>query len=93
MIPPKPSTPERLAPALPEWEIHVGVVHLYLVGPGPTAMRKCSRANYATPGTPEEWELARRALAILNERHRENKEAGEDEILAALLECGYEEEE
>ena len=91
MIPPKPSTPERLAPALPEWEIHVGSVHLFLVGPGPTAMRKCSRRNI-NPGTPEEWELARRALAILNDRYRENKEAGEAEILAALLECGYEEE-
>lgn len=92
MIPPKPSNPDRLAPALPEWEIYVGSIHLFLVGPGPDAMRKCSRRN-VNPGTPEEWALARRALAILNERHRENREAGEAEILAALLECGYEEEE
>ncbi len=56
-------------------------------------MRRCSKANYQTPGTPDEWELARRALAILNERHRESREAGEAEILAVLVECGYEEEE
>lgn len=88
-----PSVPERWQPAFPEWEIHVGSIYLYLVGPGPNAMRRCSKANYQTPGTPEEWEIARRALAILNERHRENNEAGEDEILAVLVECGYQEEE
>ena len=92
MIPKKPSTPERLAPALPEWEIHVGSVYLYLVGPGPDAMRRCSRRS-VNPGTTAERELAQRALVILNNRHRENKEDGPDEILAALVECGYEEED
>lgn len=92
MIPPKPSTPERLAPALPEWELHVGSVYLYIIGPGPTAMRRCSLRNI-NPGTPAERDLARRAIAILNERFRENKDAGDAEILAALMECGYEEEE
>jgi hypothetical protein len=79
-------------PPLPEWEIHVGSVFLYLVGPGPTAMRRCSRRNI-NPGTPTEWELAGRALEILKVRHYSNKEAGEAEILAALVECGYEEDE
>ena len=92
MIPPKPSTPERLAPALPEWELHVGSVYLYIIGPGPTAMRRCSRRSIS-PGTATEREIAERALAILNELHRENKDAGADEILAALVKCGYEEEE
>ena len=32
-------------PPLPEWEIYVGNVFLYIVGPGPTAMRRCSRRN------------------------------------------------
>lgn len=86
-----PSNPANWQPLLPEWEIHVGSVYLYLVGPGPDAMRRCSRRNI-NPGTPEEWALARKALAILNDRHRENKDAGEAEILAVLLECGYEEE-
>ena len=91
MIAPRPSNPDRLAPHLPEWELHVGSVYLYIVGPGPDAMRRCSLRSI-NPGTPEERNLARRAIAILNERHRENKEAGEAEILTALLECGYEEE-
>ena len=76
---------------LPKWEIYVGNVFLYIVGPGPTAMRRCSRRNL-NPGTPDEWALARRALEILKVRHYNNKEAGEAEILAALVECGYEEE-
>lgn len=75
----------------PEWEIYVGNVYLYIVGPGPTAMRRCSRRGN-TPGTPDEWELAQRALNILKVRHYNDKEAGEAEILAALVECGYEEE-
>ena len=91
MTPPKPSNPERLGPAVPEREIHTGSIYLYLVGPGPDSMRRCSRRSM-TPGTPEERALAERALAILNERHRENREAGAFEILAALVECGYEEE-
>ena len=92
MIPKKPSTPERLAPALPEWEIHVGSVYLYIVGPGPDAMRRCSRRS-VNPGTAIEREIAERALVLLNDRHRENNEAGEAEILTALVECGYEEDE
>lgn len=81
-----------ISPPPPEWEIHVGSVFLYLVGPGPTAMRRCSRRNI-NPGTPAEWELAERALAILKVRHYNDKEAGESEILAVLVECGYQEEE
>lgn len=92
MTPPKPSNPDRLAPAVPEWEIHTGSIYLYLVGPGPDAMRRCSRRS-VTPGTPEERALAERALAILNERHRENRDAGVEEITAALVECGYEDDE
>lgn len=91
MIPPKPSNPDRLVPAFPEWEIHVGNIHLFIVGPGPDAMRKCSRRS-VNPGTPTEWEIARKAVSILNLRHRETNDAGEAEILAALIECGYEEE-
>lgn len=91
MTPPKPSTPDRLKSFLPEWEIHVGSIYLYIVGHGPTAMRKCSRRSI-NPGTPQEWELAQRALGILNECHRENEDAGVFEILAALVQCGYEED-
>lgn len=79
-------------PLLDEWYLWVGSIYLYIIGPGPTAMRRCSQRNM-NPGTPEEIALAERALAILNERHRENSADGEAEILAALQECGYEEAE
>lgn len=92
MIPPKPSTPERLAPMLPEWEIHTGCVYLYIIGPGPDAMLRCS-VRSMNPGTAEERELASLAILLLNERYRENKDAGPVEILAVLRECGYEEAE
>jgi len=87
-----PSKPDRLMPLLDEWYLWVGSIYLYIVGPGSTAMRRCSRRNM-NPGTPEEIALAERALAILNEHHRENVADGEPEILAAMLACGYEEEE
>ena len=91
MIPPKPSHPERLSPLLPEWEIYTGSVYLYIVGPGQKAMRRCSRRSI-DPGTIIEREIAMLAVDILNKRHRESLDAGADEILTALLECGYEED-
>lgn len=54
----------------PPWEIHVGSVRLYLVGPGPHAMLRCSDPVYRGKiGTPEEWNIARKALRILNQEH------------------------
>lgn len=88
---PVPSDPDRFE-KLPEWEIHTGSVYLYLVGPGPKAMRRCSRRS-VNPGTEAERELAERARQILNDRHRENREAGEAEIYDALVECGYVEDD
>jgi len=87
-----PSKPDRLMPLLDEWYLWVGSIYLYIVGPGSTAMRRCSQRNM-NPGTPDEIALAVRALAILNEHHRENIADGEDVILTVLKECGYEEAE
>lgn len=81
-----PHNPENLVPQFPVWEIWQGHAFIYLVGPGPKAMHQCGR------GTVEDRKLAERALVILNERHRENNEAGEAEILAVLVECGYQPE-
>lgn len=72
------------------WEIHTGSVYLYLVGPGPDDMCRCSRRSI-NPGTEGERELARRALDLLNERFPEGK-IGAEGILAVLVECGWEEE-
>lgn len=92
MIQPLPTNTDILGHFLPAWEIYTGSVYLYIVGPGPDAMRRCSRRSM-NPGTFEEKELAHKALEILNERFRENKDAGPTEILAVLVECGYEEDE
>lgn len=54
----------------PKWELHHGSVQLFIVGPGEDAWCPCSEANYSgTIGTPEEREIARKALAILNRYH------------------------
>lgn len=87
----RPSNPDRLVPTLPEWELHVGRRCLFIVGPGPEAMRRCSSYSF-NPGTAAEREIAERAVAILNERFREDKDASVHEILTVLVECGYEEE-
>lgn len=57
----------------PAWEIHVGSVRLYIVGPGPHAMLRCSEPVYRGKiGTLEEWNIARKALRILNQEHAED---------------------
>jgi len=85
------SNPDNWKPFLAEWELHQGYRYLYIVGPGPDAMRRCSRPSWQ-PAKPKEVKIAERALAILNEHHREDPSAGNDEILAALIACGYKEE-
>lgn len=57
----------------PKWEIYVGSVRLYLVGPGPHAMLRCSEPVYRGKiGTPEEWNIARKALRILNKEFHQD---------------------
>ena len=69
----------------PPWEIHVGSVRLYLVGPGPNAMHRCSEPVYRGKiGTPEEWVIARKALQILIREHGEDLEA-DGETIASVL--------
>jgi len=69
----------------PPWEIYVGSVRLYLVGPGPHAMLRCSEPVYRGKiGTPEEWNIARKALRILIKDHGEDLEANGDTIARVL---------
>jgi hypothetical protein len=69
----------------PPWEIHVGSVRLYIVGPGQHAMHRCSEPVYRGKiGTPEEWNIARKALRILNQEHGEDLAADGDTIQQVL---------
>ncbi len=75
------------APPLPQWEIHVGHVQLFIVGPGPDAWLACSKPEYRPgikPGTHRERAIAQRAILIL--RHA-GPDAGVPEIKAALAEA------
>jgi len=80
---------KELAPTLPPWEIHVGHTgFLYIVGPGPEAMRRAYRES-----TVERLTLVRRTVVLLNRTRREDVDAGPDEILAALIACGWVDED
>lgn len=80
---------KELTPRMVEWEIHIGHVgYLYIVGPGPKAML-CA---YRTQST-ERLTILRRTVILLNQTRREDIEAAEPEIRAALVACGWEEED
>ena len=67
------------------WEMHVGWIQLFIAGPGPDAWLACSESYYyGQVGTEDERNLARRAVAILAVAHRQNNDAGPNEIRAAL---------
>jgi|GEM_PF-3245196 len=69
----------------PKWEIHVGSIRLYIVGPGPHAMHRCSEPVYRGDiGTPEEWRIARRALGILAKKHMNDMDADATTIQRVL---------
>lgn len=69
----------------PKWEIHVGSVRLYIVGPGPHAMLRCSEPVYKGKiGTPEEWNIARKALRILNREYHQDITADGNTIAQVL---------
>jgi len=67
------------------WEMHVGWVQLFIVGPGQDSWLVCSEAYYTGQiGTDQEREIARRAVILLNREQLQNKDAGPTEIRAAL---------
>jgi hypothetical protein len=80
-----PNHQASVATALHIWEVHVGTVQLFISGPGPHAWLACSESCYSGQiGTDEERAIARRAVALLNRHQLQNKDAGPDEIKAAL---------
>lgn len=65
------------------WRIEKGTVALFIIGPGSNAMHRCSESYYTGRiGSPEEWSIARRAVAIL--ARADNDDAGPEEIQAAM---------
>lgn len=77
--------PGRAPQLLERWHLHTGTVKLFISGPGPEAWLACSESYYSGQiGSEEEREIAHAALAILNEQHGQDKDAGPAEIRAAL---------
>lgn len=82
-----PKPPEEITSASHQWELITGTVQLFISGPGPQAWFACSKPNYepgSKPGTPRECAIAKRALHICIQRHREDRDAGVSHIQEAL---------
>ena len=73
------------------WELYSGTLRLYIVGPGQDAMFPVTAPNYSKDahGTPQEREIARRAVSMLSIKYHDNREAGPKEIREALEACGW----
>lgn len=82
-----PSNPDAV---IERWHIWRGTIRYFLVGPGPKAMHPCSEPDYANRRpvmTSREAALAKTALGLLEQRHRQDKEAGVAEIQLALADA------
>lgn len=72
------------------WHLHCGTIQYFIVGPGATAMHRCSEPVYEgfrPTMTAEESAIAKRAIAILTRRHAWDLAAGVPEIKQALAEA------
>ena len=78
-----PSNPLNWANAGEEWHVHDGTGCIYIVGPGPESMMKCSEYSW-TNATEEERRIAELAVVRLNKIERNNFEAGDDVIKRAI---------
>lgn len=73
-----------------QWQVFVGSMRLFIVGPGGNAWFPVSiPTSTGQVGTFEEHKVAQDAVIIMSARHRENKDAGPDEIRQALEESGW----
>lgn len=79
------------AEAIRPWHLHIGLVQLFIVGPGPDAWLACSESCYSGQvGTDRERAIARRAIQILATRHRDDNTLGPAEIRTVLAEAAHE---
>jgi hypothetical protein len=80
----------KTPPALIEkWRMEVGMIRLWIIGPGSDAMHPASEAYYSGRiGTDLERQIAQRAIRILDATHRDHN-AGAAEIQAALNQAAH----
>lgn len=79
-----PNHIRRIATLQP-WEVHIGYVQLFIVGPGEHAWLAASKSLYhGQVGTDAERAIAHRAIQILRRHQGENQEVGPEQIAAAL---------
>lgn len=64
------SEPSVFIPEIEKWSIHVGTVHLFIVGPGETSMLKCSEPYYRGKiGSDLEYKIAKATVKMLNKKY------------------------
>jgi hypothetical protein len=67
------------------WYLHTGRICLYIIGPGPLAMHRCSESYYrGEVGSEEERRVANLAILQLNRELDQNMYAGPEVIKVAL---------
>jgi hypothetical protein len=75
-------------PEIERWSLHVGTVHLFIVGPGEFSMVVCSEPYYrGTIGNDEERSIAKMAISFLNKNHPYAPLDGLETIHKALREA------
>jgi hypothetical protein len=60
----------QYVPEIERWSMHIGTVHLFIVGPGEFSMLRCSEPYYqGAIGSDEEHAIANIAIHLLNKLH------------------------
>lgn len=76
--------------APPHWQVVIGHMRLFIMGPGPNAWFPVSLpTSKGSPGTPKERRIAHAAVSILMEKHREDREIGPSVIRRVLEDLGW----
>ena len=77
-------------PNIQRWHLHRGTVQYFICGPGADAMHPCSapvyQGRHPTIGVREAL-VARKALGILDDRHRHSRDIGPADIQRILEEA------
>lgn len=80
--------PSAYIPEVERWSLHVGIIHLFIVGPGEFSMVKCSEPYYKGKiGSDDEHAIAQLAIASLNKHHPYAPLDGLETIYKALADA------
>lgn len=85
-----PAAESAVIVTIERWHIWRGTIRYFIVGPGPAAMVACSAPDYHSPRptiTALEQDYANRAIALLEQRHGQSRDAGPEEIQQALADA------